>query len=135
MNDFIESAGQMASEAADKAKETATAAAEKCEEMCASTTGEVENFVRRHPVWCVIGAMGIGYAVGMMARELLTPPPPPKNRALRVLEDIQGRLSDLAGPVYERASHYADEGIHAVKDGVHALGESRLANRIRHFFS
>jgi ElaB/YqjD/DUF883 family membrane-anchored ribosome-binding protein len=120
---------------ANQAKDSAVQAAEKCGELCNTATTEVENFVRRHPVWAVAATVGIGYAVGLLARELLTPPPPPKNRALRALEDIQERLSDVLGPAYERASHYADDGLTAVKSGVHALGDMKLGNRLKQFFS
>ena len=125
----------MAHQAASHAKETAIHAAEKAGELCNTTTTEVENFVRRHPVWAVAATVGIGYALGLLARELLTPPPPPKNRALRALEDIQERLSEVLGPAYERASHYADDGLSAVKSGVHALGDMKLGNRLKQFFS
>lgn len=120
---------------AQQAKESAVHAAEKCGELCNTTTTEVENFVRKHPVWAVAATVGIGYAVGLLARELLTPPPPPKNRALRMLEDIQERLGDFLGPAYDRASHYVDDGLSAAKSGVHSLGDMKLGNRIKQFFS
>jgi ElaB/YqjD/DUF883 family membrane-anchored ribosome-binding protein len=146
MNDFLESTSQAASdavnqakqaatEAADKAKQTASHLAEKAEAACESTTNQVENLVKKHPVWSVLATVGVGFAVGVLVRELLTPPPPPKNRALQVLEDIQARLSGVAKPAYERASHYAEEGVNAVRDGVSSLGNSRLVSRIRNMFS
>jgi ElaB/YqjD/DUF883 family membrane-anchored ribosome-binding protein len=120
---------------AQQAKEQAVHAAEKGRELCNTTTTEVENFVRKHPVWAVAATVGIGYAVGLLARELLTPPPPPKNRAVRMLEDIQERLTDFLGPAYDRASHYAEDGLSAVKSGAQSLSEMKLGNRIKQFFS
>ncbi len=136
MNDFLETTGQAAAEAAQKAKETAAAAADKCEELCESTTAQVESLVKKHPVWSVMASVGVGFAVGVLARHLLTPPPPPpKNRALQALGDIQTRLASVAGPVYDRASHYAEEGMNAVKDGMTSLGNTRFVNRIKGMFS
>jgi ElaB/YqjD/DUF883 family membrane-anchored ribosome-binding protein len=120
---------------AQQAKEQAVHAAEKGRELCNTTTTEVENFVRKHPVWAVAATVGIGYAVGLLARELLTPPPPPKNRAVRMLEDIQERLTDFLGPAYDRASHYAEDGLSAVKSGAQSLSEMKLGNRLKQFFS
>ena len=120
---------------AHQAKEKAVHAAEKCGELCNTTTTEVENFVRKHPVWAVAATVGIGYAVGLLARELLTPPPPPKNRAVRMLEDIQERLTDFLGPAYDRASHYAEDSLSAVKSGAQSLSDMKLGNRLKQFFS
>jgi ElaB/YqjD/DUF883 family membrane-anchored ribosome-binding protein len=120
---------------AQQAKEQAVHAAEKGRELCNTTTTEVENFVRKHPVWAVAATVGIGYAVGLLARELLTPPPPPKNRAVRMLEDIQERLTDFLGPAYDRASHYAEDGLSAVKSGAQSLSDMKLGNRLKQFFS
>lgn len=124
-----------AQDMAKHAKESALHAAEKGRELCNTTTTEVENFVRKHPVWAVAATVGIGYAVGLLARELLTPPPPPKNRAVRMLEDIQERLSDFLGPAYDRASHYAEDGMSAVKSGAQSLSDMKLGNRLKQFFS
>jgi ElaB/YqjD/DUF883 family membrane-anchored ribosome-binding protein len=87
---------------------------------------QVEDFIRRHPMASALATVGFGCAVGVAARELLTPPPAPRNRVVQLLEDIQGRLSEFAEPAYDRASHLADEGAHAVKRG---------AQRLRHLFS
>lgn len=133
-----EKAAQAMSQAqgmAQHAKESALQAAEKGRELCNTTTTEVENFVRKHPVWAVAATVGIGYAVGLLARELLTPPPPPKNRAVRMLEDIQERLTDFLGPAYDRASHYAEDGLSAVKSGAQSLSDMKLGNRLKQFFS
>ncbi|WP_113957270.1 hypothetical protein [Roseimicrobium gellanilyticum] len=124
-----------AQDMAHHAKESAMHAAEQCGELCNTTTTEVENFVRKHPVWAVAATVGIGYAVGLLARELLTPPPPPKNRAVRMLEDIQERLTDFLGPAYDRASHYAEDGLSAVKSGAQSLSDMKLGNRLKQFFS
>jgi ElaB/YqjD/DUF883 family membrane-anchored ribosome-binding protein len=124
-----------AQDMAHHAKESAVHAAEKCGEVCSTATTEVENFVRKHPVWAVAATVGVGYAVGLLVRELMMPPPPPKNRAVRMLEDIQERLSDFLGPAYDRASHYAEDGLSAVKSGAHAIGDMKLGNRLKQFFS
>lgn len=87
---------------------------------------QVEDFIRRHPMAATLAGIGIGCAVGVSARELLAPSPPPRNRVVQLLEDIQERLVEFAEPAYDRASHLADEGAGAVRRGAH---------RLRHFFS
>lgn len=100
----------------------------------ATITDQVEGLIRRYPVMATLATVGFGCAVGVAARALLSPPPTPRNRALQLLEDIQGRLTEFAEPAYERATGLADEGRHAVKEGLHSLSESRLANRLKHLF-
>lgn len=88
-----------------------------------TTLRQVESFIREHPVATILTIVGVGCAVGIVLKELLTPPPPPKNKALRLLEDIQSRLADLTKPAYGKASHLAEDGVDAVKRGLHSLGE------------
>ncbi len=95
---------------------------------------QVEEIIRKHPFVSVFASIGLGCAMGLAVRELFTPPPP-KNRALALLEDIQSRLADYAEPVRDRVSSYADDGVEAVKKGIHSVSESKFADRIRHLFS
>lgn len=99
-----------------------------------STLKQVENILREHPVASVLAIIGVGCAVGMVLKELLTPPPPPKNRALRLLEDIQSRLAHLTEPAYEKASHLAGDGVNAVKRGLHSLGKTKTPGPLKRFF-
>ncbi|MDB6004084.1 MAG: hypothetical protein JWR15_1071 [Prosthecobacter sp.] len=96
---------------------------------------QLESMVRRHPVVAALATVGFGCAVGIVARELLAPPPTPKQRALQLLEDIQNRLAEFAEPAYERASDLADDGVSAVKRGLHSAASSRLGSRLSHLFS
>ena len=96
---------------------------------------QIENFFRHNPVVASLATVGFGCAVCIVARELLTPPPSPKQRALQLLEDIQSRLTEFSEPAYDRASHLADDGIGAVKRGLHSASSSRLGSRISHLFS
>ncbi|RBP46146.1 hypothetical protein DES53_102532 [Roseimicrobium gellanilyticum] len=94
-----------------------------------STLKQVENMIREHPVATILTIVGVGCAVGIVLKELLTPPPPPKSKALRLLEDIQARLAHLTErPAYRKASHLAEDGVDAVKRGLHSL-EKRWAGR------
>jgi hypothetical protein len=95
----------------------------------------METLARRHPVMAALTTVGVGCAVGIVARELLTPPPTPRHRALQLLEDIQSRLTEFAEPAYDRASHLADDGVSAVKRGLDSVSHSKLGSRISHFFS
>ncbi|TLD72370.1 hypothetical protein FEM03_03160 [Phragmitibacter flavus] len=108
---------------------------EQARELAHDTAGEIETFVRENPAIAVAAAVGIGCALGIIAKLLLaSPPPPPKHRALQVLEDIQHRLSDLVGPAYERATHFAEDGADAVKKGVHSVQGIHLPSRVKRFF-
>lgn len=100
-----------------------------------SAMSQIEGLIRRHPVAAAMATVGLGCAIGMVAREMLTPPPSPKHRALQLLEDIQCRLAELAEPAYDRANDLADDGLSAVKRGLHSVGESRLGTRLSHLFS
>lgn len=93
-----------------------------------SALSQVEGFIREHPVASILTLVGVGCAVGVVLKELLTPPPPPKSKALRLLEDIQSRLADLTRPAYGKASHLAEDGVDAVKRGLHSL-EKKWARR------
>jgi len=76
--------------------------------------------VREHPLAVVLVALGAGLAAGLAIRFLAAPPPPPttRQRIQRTLEDIQGRLMDLAQPAYKRASEFAGSGADMMKKGI-----------------
>lgn len=77
------------------------------------TAVQLENCVRQNPGSTLLLAAGLGLAGLLIARALT--PPPPRNRALRLLEDIQHQLAGLAA-----------DGAHAVGKGVDGLGEMHL---------
>lgn len=105
-------------------------------ETCApATIRKIECLIRLHPLVAAMTIAGIGCAVGIAAREWLTPPPPPKSRALQLLEDIQSRLAKLAEPAFDRAVDVADDSRSAMKREVHSTGGMRLINRFCHLFS
>ncbi|WP_395740908.1 hypothetical protein [Prosthecobacter sp.] len=95
----------------------------------------MESLIRRHPVAAALTTLGFGCAVGIVARDLLTPQPTPRDRAMQLLEEIQSRLTEFAEPAYDRASHLADDGVSAVKRGLHAVSHSSLASRLSNLFS
>lgn len=99
------------------------------------SVSQIETLIRRHPVCAALATVGFGCAVGIVARELLMPPPSPKHRALQLLEDIQHRLAEFAEPAYDRASHLAEDGVSAVKRGLHSAASSKLGSRLSHLFS
>ena len=80
-------------------KPLADSITEGTEKSCA----KLETCVRAHPTSTVLIAAGLGVLAFLVVRHLT--PPPPRNAALRLLEDIQSRLS-----------HLADEGVSAVSD-------------------
>jgi hypothetical protein len=72
---------------------------EGAEKSCA----KIETCARAHPTTTLLMATGLGVLAFLVIRQLT--PPPPRNAALRLLEEIQHRLS-----------HLADEGVSAVSD-------------------
>jgi hypothetical protein len=73
---------------------------------------EVEECVRRHPGTSLLATILAGVALGLLVRALW-PEPKPQNRALRLLDEIEDRLRDLAGPPLRKASHVAGDQIHS----------------------
>ena len=89
---------------------------------------QFENYVRKHPVGTLLVAAGFGVAAVFITRAMA--PPPPRHRALRLLEDIQERLSTLG-----------EDGAHAVGRGMGSLGDihlersfDKLARRFKSLF-
>jgi len=87
-----------------------------------------EDYVRQHPVSALLVTAGLGLVAVLMARALT--PPPPKNRAVRLLEDIQHRMAGLARTGYDRVSSLAEDGAHAVSNVVDSLGNLHLERKI-----
>ncbi len=74
---------------------------------------QLGNCARQHPGSTILLTAGLGIAALLIARALT--PPPPRNRALHLLEDIQHQLASLA-----------HQGSNAVGKGVDSLGELHL---------
>lgn len=102
---------------------------------CNSCLHEAEDLIRRHPLAAVLTIVGIGCALGMAAREIMTPEQTAKKRALQILEDIQDRLNELTEPLREQASTLAEEGITAAKRGANSLADLKLGTRLRKLFA
>lgn len=83
----------------------------------ATSVTQLENCVRQHPGGTMLLAAGLGIAAILIARVLT--PPPPRNRALRLLEDIQQQLASLA-----------QEGAQAASKGADSLGELHLERSV-----
>jgi hypothetical protein len=79
----------------------------------ATCTANFEKCVRKNPGSTLLLAAGLGLAALLVARALT--PPPPRSRAMCLLEDIQQHLAALA-----------KEGRHAVNQGADSLGELHL---------
>ncbi|WP_395736187.1 hypothetical protein [Prosthecobacter sp.] len=75
------------------------------------SVAQVENCVRKNPGGAMLVAAGIG-VVAMLLTRALQPPPPPRSRAQRLLEDIQERLNHLVEQGSEALSH----GMESVED-------------------
>ncbi|MDZ4401776.1 hypothetical protein [Prosthecobacter sp.] len=80
---------------------------------CAKPAAQAEKYIRQHPGGTLLVAAGLGIVAVLLARALT--PAPPRNRALRLLEDIQERLASLA-----------EDGAHAVGKGMDSLGDLHL---------
>jgi hypothetical protein len=86
----------------------------------AKTAAQLENCVRQHPGGTLLAAAGFGIAAILIARALT--PATPRNRAMRLLEDIQQRLAGLA-----------EDGAHAVDKGMNSLGDLHLDRKLGKF--
>jgi hypothetical protein len=91
-------------------------------------TAQIDQVVRENPIYAILGALGVGIALGLLVRSLV--PAQPENRALSLLEDIQERLTDLAEPAYRRVASVAEEGADVVRKGVDRLGDLHLERSI-----
>lgn len=81
---------------------------------------QLDTCIRQHPGGTLLAAAGFGVAVLLLARALT--PTPPRNRAMRLLEDIQHRLSGLA-----------DDSVHAVDKSMDSLGHLHLDRKLDRF--
>ena len=99
------------------------------------TVHHLEEFIRKHPIGAALGAIGLGCVLGAVVREMLTPEPTAKERAMGVLEDIQARLAEFMEPVSDRVSKYAEDGMDAIQNGVHSVSKSKTAGRLRNWLS
>jgi hypothetical protein len=81
--------------------------------VCAKPAAQAEKYMRQHPGGTLLVAAGLGIVAVLLARALT--PPPPRNRAMRLLEDIQERLTNLG-----------EDGVHAVNQGMDSLGGVHL---------
>lgn len=102
-----------------------------------TTTGssfllQTGDLIRRHPIAAALATLGLGCVIGVVARELLTPPP--RQRAMQLLEDIQARLAEYAEPAGRRIGHLAEDGAGAVKRGLHSVADSKLGHRFQDLF-
>jgi hypothetical protein len=93
---------------------------------------QLEHCVRHHPGETLLVAVGLGFVAVLAARALT--PPPPRSRAVQLLEDIQHRLADLARPAYNRVSGMAEDGVEAFGKGVDGLHLDRKFDRFSRGF-
>lgn len=80
---------------------------------CTKPVAQAEQYLRQNPGGMLLAAAGLGIAAVLLARALT--PAPPRNRALRLLEDIQERLTSLG-----------EDGAHAVGRSMGSLGDIHL---------
>jgi len=80
---------------------------------CGNSCAQAEQYIRKHPGGTILVAAGLGIVGLLIARALTLPPP--RNRAMRLLEDIQHRLSSLG-----------EGGANAVGRGMDSLGDMHL---------
>jgi len=93
----------------------------------ANALHQLETCVRQNPGGTLLVAVGLGFVAVLVARALT--PPPPRSRAVRLLEDIQHRLADLARPAYDRVAGMAEDGAEAFGKGVDGLHLDRKFDR------
>lgn len=70
---------------------------------------KLDDCVRKNPIGTLLAAAGVGLATVLIARALT---PTPQHRAVRLLEDIQDRLADLAdesSSIFGRGAEYVSD--------------------------
>lgn len=124
----VNTAVNSASKTATACVEAVTPALNAAGEACSKSATQVKEYVREHPTSSLIVAAGISLAALLVIRALT--PPPPRNRAVRLLEDIQHRLAELAHPVYDRAASLAEDGAGVLSRGVDSLNDLQIDRRL-----
>ncbi len=87
---------------------------------CAKPAAKAEQYMRQHPGGTLLVAAGLSIATLLIVRALT--PAPPRNRALRLMEDIQHRLATLA-----------EDGAHAMDQGLGSVGDLHLDQKLNTF--
>ena len=77
---------------------------------------DMDGMVRENPTRSILLAVGVGFVIALLVRALQ--PRPVENRAARLLEDLRGRLDDLAAPAHRHVSTLAGNGAALVQNGV-----------------
>ncbi|MEQ1750996.1 MAG: hypothetical protein ABL974_16325 [Prosthecobacter sp.] len=88
--------------------------------VCAKPAAQVEKYMRQHPGGTLLAAAGFGIAAVLLFRALT--PAPPRNRAVRLLEEIQQRLASLA-----------EDSTHAMNTGIDAIDDLHLDRKINNY--
>lgn len=90
---------------------------------------EMSQCVRRNPAATLLVAIGAGLAIGLLVRGL-RPTPSPQRRMMNFIDDLHGRLNDVATPVVRRAATMAGEGAELLRERAHD-GEAWLGRFIK----
>jgi len=93
------------------------------------TYQEMEECVRRNPGTSLLATILAGVALGLLVRALL-PDRKPENRALRLLDEIEDRLRDLAEPSLRKVSDVANDRMHLLGKRLRQ-GEAGLEKTLR----
>ena len=97
-----------------------------------NSAARLDDIVRRHPGGALLVAAGLGLVAVMAARAFN--PPPPRNRAMQLLEDIQQRLSELAHHGYDQVASIAEDGVDAAGKGLGSLHLDRKLDKVGRVF-
>jgi len=89
---------------------------------------ELKDYVRENPTRVILAGVGLGLLLAVALRP--RKPARSEHRAMRILEDIQHHLKDLAEPAYRRAAAAADRGAAAVREGVEHLDDLDLPSTV-----
>jgi len=74
----------------------------------------LKDYVRENPTRVILAGVGVGLLLALALRP--RKPARSEHRAIRILEDIQHKLKEIAEPAYHRAVSAADRGAAAVKE-------------------
>ena len=97
---------------------------------------DADQCARRNPIPAILVAAGTGLAIALLVRAL-RPEPTPQYRLARLLDDLEGRLRGVAGPVMNKARGLASDGLDAAQQGEAEMERAvgGAAGRVRRWFS
>lgn len=105
---------------------------EEHNDTAAACCAGVNEFVRNSPGTALMIAALAGIAIGLAVVRSCKPEPTPRDRAARLLDDLECLIKNAAAPAVRKAGELASEGADALHERLQT-GEARLERLLRDF--